>query len=168
MNASRIITFEGKSLISQGISVFTGSNQTHVGWQTPDGAFWEAVDAGFVRVEPAPNGDLLAPLYANNRGKTAHIFEYKECVRLSLESERKALEFLEAIHRQPYGFRTLFTFMLNRGVDPEKNRVICSEAVLGASIAAGRPLQERLRPWNCSPADIYHSPLLVWKGSHTL
>lgn len=165
MNPSRIITFEGTSLVSKAIAAFTGSEQSHVAWQTPDGKLWEAVDDGFKMTEPEGD-DFLSPLYRYHDKGTVHLFEYYS--PLGLESERKARKFLESIKDNPYGFRTLFTFMLNPAADPEKSRVICSEAVLGASIAAGRPLLERMRPWNCSPGDIFHSPLLSWKGSHKL
>lgn len=166
MSRSRIITFQGNSAISAGISLFTGSQQTHVGWQTPDGTLWEAVGDGFMSTPP--NGqDLMAPFRQYHpHGVVLHFFEYKQ--PLTLAEEEKVREFLEGIQGSPYAFRTLFTFMLNPGKDPEKDRVICSEAVLGASIHAGRPLLERIRPWNCSPADIFHSPLLEWKGSYTL
>lgn len=164
----RIITFEGKSAVSGLIGAFTGSMQSHVAWQTRGGTLYEAVASGF-EATPLTEGDadLIRPFRKFHRpGPVLHFFEYIE--PLTLEQEVKAEEFLSAIHDQPYGFRTLFTFMLNPERDPERHKVICSEAVLGASIAAGRPLQERLRPWNCAPADIFHSPLLKWTGSHIL
>jgi len=168
VNPSRIIEFEGTSVVSAAIGALTGSMQSHVAWQTPDGALWEAVDPGFKRT-PMEGEDRLSPLYKYHpKGTKVHVFEYKEWCRLSLEAEAKALEFLKAIENQPYGFRTLFRFMFRPGIDPEKQKVICSEAVLGASIAAGKPLLERMQPWNCSPADIYHSPLLEWKGTYIL
>lgn len=168
MNPSRIITFEGTSALSAAIGAFTGSMQSHVAWQTPDGALWEAVDPGFKRT-PMADDDPLSPFYKYHpKGTTIHIFEYKTSVSLSPLAEASALKFLESIKDQPYAFRTLFKFMLNPGIDPDKHKVICSEAVLGASIAAGKPLQERMRPWNCSPADIFHSPLLEWRGTHIL
>lgn len=168
MTPSRIITFEGTSVISAAIGALTGSMQSHVAWQTPDGSLWEAVDEGFKRT-PMTGDDKLSPLYKYHpKGMTVHVFEYKQFMRLSLEAEAKAAAFLKAIEDQPYAFRTLFKFMLRPGLDPDKCKVICSEAVLGASIAAGKPLVERMLPWNCSPADIFHSPLLEWKGTHKL
>lgn len=168
MKASRIITFEGTSAISAAIGVLTGSNQSHVAWQTPDGKLWEAVDSGF-EVTPSQGEDRIAPLYRfHPKGTSVHFFEYHAWCSLSQTAEAKALEFLQSVHKQPYGFRTLFSFMLYPGKDPEPKEVICSEAVLGASIAAGRPLVDRCRPWNCSPKDIFQSPLLEWKGSHKL
>lgn len=157
---SRIITFEGKSLVSNAIGAFTGSSQSHVAWQTPDGKLWEAVDSGFKCSDPF-TGDVF--LRYHDKGTMLHFFEFEPS--LSEEQEGRALAFLEKIKDQPYGFRTLFTFMLNPGEDPEKDSVICSEAVLGASIAAGRPLVVRMRPWNCSPKDIFGSPLLKWIGT---
>jgi len=165
---SRIITFEGKSLVSAAIGALTGSDQSHVAWQTPDGTLWEAVDDGFKRT-PMEGSDRISPLYRfHDRGVVVHFFEYHQWCRLSVEAEAKALKFLQTVENQPYGFRTLFAFMLYPGSDPQPKKLICSEAVLGASIEAGRPLVERCRPWNCSPKDIFQSPLLEWKGSHRL
>lgn len=160
MRDSRIITFEGGSIVSKAIGLFTGSSQSHVAWQTPDGFLWEAVDSGFKCSDPF-NGDVF--LRYHDKGTVLHFFEYER--PLLLDEEKRARLFLEKIHEQPYGFRTLFTFMLNPGSDPESDKVICSEAVLGASIAAGRPLIARMRPWNCSPKDIFGSPLLKWVGT---
>jgi hypothetical protein len=160
LNSSRILTFEGNSLISRGISTFTGSDQTHVAWQTPDGTLWEAVDDGF-KATPAVAGDRNSPLRRyHGKGVVVHAFEYQPWCRLNIQEEALALTFLKTIENTPYGFRTLFTFMLHPGKDPETTRLICSEAVLGISIAARRPLLERIRPWKCSPANIFHSPLL--------
>ena len=162
----RIICFEGKSLVSAGIAVFTGSLMSHVAWQVRSGALYEAVDPGFMCTEMTGDDPVLPFWKYHEKGVVLHFFEYKD--PLTPEEESRAGEFLEAIHSQPYGFRTLFIFMLHPDRDPEPHEVICSEAVLGASIAAGRPLQERLRPWNCNPADIFHSPLLKWTGTHIL
>ena len=162
----RIITFEGKSAVSGLIGAFTGSMQSHCAWQVRDGTLFEAVDKGFMATAMTDNDPLSPFRKYHPAGTVLHFFEYK--VPLTLEEEVLAEEFLSAIELQPYGFRTLFTFMLHPQDDPEPGDVICSEAVLGASIACHHPLQERLRPWNCSPADIFHSPLLNWTGTHIL
>lgn len=59
MTPSRIITFEGQSLVSQAIGTLTGTRQSHVAWQTPDGTLWEAVAEGFKAT--SANGQPLAP-----------------------------------------------------------------------------------------------------------
>ena len=168
--SSRIICFEGAGVIGVAIGGLTGSDMSHVAWQTPDGTLWEAVDSGFKRT-PAKvvDGkiDWLSPLYAYHKpGTKVHVFEFK--TPLSDEDESRALEFLQSIKDTPYGFRTLFAFMMRPQTDPEPDKIICSEAVLGTSIAARNPLQERLRPWQCSPRDVFISPVQKWMGSHTL
>lgn len=165
MSGSRIITFEGTALVSKAIGLFTGSNQSHVAWQTPDGTLWEAVDPGFMATNDPT--DELAPFRKyHGKGTVLHFFEFK--TPLTDEQERMASEFLHAIKDQPYGFRTLFTFMLRPGRDPERDRVICSEAVLGISIACRSPLVERMRPWSCNPRDIFHSAITKWTGTKIL
>ena len=99
-------------------------------------------------------------------GTVLHFFEYAPM--LTMEQEAEVERFFAAIQDQPYGYRTLFGFMARPASDPEPDKVICSEAVLGASIACKRPLLLRLSPWQCSPADIFHSPLLKWVGTEIL
>lgn len=160
MNRSRIILFEGEALVSKAISKLTGSNQTHVGWQTPDGCFYEAVDDGVVKNDPK-DGDVF--LKWHKKGTLIHFFEYE--VPLTEQQEELVKKFLETAVNQPYGYRTLFTFMLHPTSDPNPEGTICSELVEGASIACGLPLAENIRPWNCAPVDIYRSARLKWIGS---
>ena len=165
---SRIIFFEGDGIIGKAIGAATGSRMSHVAWQTPDGTLWEAVDEGFKATpdDHAAYGDWLAPMRRYHpAGTRIHAFD----LALFDKQEEKALEFLESIRDDEYGFRTLFAFMMHPGKDPEPGKVICSEAVLGASIYAGYPLLDRIQPHQCSPRDLYISPRLGrWLGSYTL